>query len=253
MAPECSNEDLERLSRYVDGELPAAESRQLEARLRDEPMLRSVLVQLEGLNHQLRDLLAERDEVPGSVTALLEDTSVRQPETEDWGNNVVNFPGTPGAAAATQRPRWAYAMAASFALVAAVSLVYNANQNPGLPGNDALVSAALDTQPSGSDWMALGDGRELQPVLTFPHEDGSWCREYLLRGGSADWRSVACRQEGRWVTQAAGLESFLDSSDAYRAAGAEDSASVAVFISQNAADIALGADEERALISGRWK
>ncbi len=121
-----------------------------------------------------------------------------------------------------------------------------------MPGNDALVSAALDTQPSGSDWAALGDGRELQPVLTFPHEDGSWCREYLLRGGSADWRSVACRQEGRWVTQAAGLESFLDRSDAYRPAGADDSASVAVFISQNAADIALGFDEEQALIARDW-
>ena len=132
-------------------------------------------------------------------------------------------------------------------------MVFNTDNSNPLPGNDRIVSATLDTQPSGADWVELGDGRELRTVLTFPHEDGRWCREYLLRGGNADWRAVACRADDRWVTQAAGLESFLDSADAYRAAGAEDSEPVAVFINQHAADIALGAAQEQALMKDGWR
>jgi hypothetical protein len=119
-----------------------------------------------------------------------------------------------------------------------------------LPGNDRLVDAALDQLPSGRGWSTLADGRELQPVLTFPHREGNWCREYLLRGDD-NWRAVACHDGSRWVTQAAGLESFMDSGAAYRPAGAADAAPVAVFIDQNAADIALDAQAEAQLLS-RW-
>jgi len=245
--------DLESLSRYVDGELPADESRELEARLRENEALRSALVQFEELNHRLTDMLSERDAVPESVTALLAGTPVDNGATHK--DNVLAFPGTSNAGAVAQRPRWAYAMAASLTAAVALSLVFSDNtptSDGSLPGNDAIVSAALDSQPSSVDWNTLEDGREFQAVLSFPHEDGRWCREYLLRGGEADWRAVACRSEDRWVTQAAGLESFLDSTDAYRPAGAGDNATVAVFISQHAADIALGADEEQTLIASDW-
>lgn len=244
--------DLESLSRYVDGELPADESRALEARLRDNEALRSALVRLEELNHRLKDMLSEHNTVPDSVVALLDKTASDEPAPQD---NVLAFPGNRTADAAVQRPRWAYAMAASLTAAVALSLVFsNGAQDSGgrLPGNDAIVSAALDSHPSSVDWSTLEDGREFQAVLSFPHEDGRWCREYLLRGGESNWRAVACRSEDRWVTQAAGLESFLDTTDGYRPAGAGDNATVAVFISQHAADIALGADEEQALIATRW-
>lgn len=255
MSPQTALEpgDLESLSRYVDGELPADESRVLEARLRDNEALRSALVRLEELNHRLKDMLNERDTVPDSVMALLDNAPASaEPARQD---NVFAFPGNRTADTVVQRPRWAYAMAASLTAAVALSLVFsNGAQDAGgrLPGNDTIVSAALDSHPSSMDWSTLEDGREFQAVLSFPHEDGRWCREYLLRGGDSDWRAVACRGEDRWVTQAAGLESFLDTTDAYRPAGADDSATVAVFISQHAADIALGADEEQALIAARW-
>lgn len=244
--------DIELLSQYLDGELAAAASRELENRLHSDSTLQSTLLRMQELNHRVRDTLAERESVPESIRALL-----TAPETDDASSaNVLPFPvaGTERRADAAPPPRWGFALAASLVAGIALVLVSSLDQAPesSLPGNDALVSRALDEQASGSDWYALDDGRELQPVLTFAHEDGRWCREYLLRGGESDWRAVACRSDTRWETQAAGLESYLETSGAYRPAGAADTAPVAVFINQNAADIALGREDEAALIARNW-
>jgi hypothetical protein len=107
-------------------------------------------------------------------------------------------------------------------------------------------------RPSGTDWLPLEDGRMLQPVLSFAHRDGTWCREYLLRDAQHDWRGVACRSNGTWTTQALGREDYLDSTNAYRTASAGDSQPVALFITENAADIALGREQEQALINTGW-
>lgn len=245
MSPQVTDTDIELLSQYLDGELPAADSRALEARLHTDSELQTTMLRMQELNQQLRDSFAEHASVPTAVSQLLED------EAQESGATVLRFPSRKAETSEPNR-RWPYAIAASFAAVMAISMMGDYGPSvASLPGNDALVSAALDTQQSGAEWATLRDGRELQTVLTFPHEDGRWCREYLLKSES-DWRAVACREDGEWVTQAAGLESFLESADAYRPAGANDSAPVAVFISQHAADIALGWEAEEALISKGW-
>ncbi|WP_439106083.1 anti-sigma factor family protein [Congregibacter sp.] len=252
-----SEQDIELLSQYLDGELAPALSRALEARLHSEVELQAGLVRMQELNQRMRDALAERDQIPEAVEALLkEDKSSNAFESNTGSATVLNFPGRTDTATVAARPVWMYAVAASFVGAVALSLVSNitgqGEQNR-LPGNDSFVTAALDNVPSGDGWAALQDGREIQPVLSFPHEDGRWCREYLLRGGESDWRAVACREEGRWVTQAAGLESYLEPADAYRPAGAADSAPVASFISQHAGGIALGREAEAAMISSDWQ
>lgn len=252
-----SDQDIELLSQYLDGELAPALSRALEVRLHNEVALQAGLLRMQELNQRLRDALAERDSIPLAVESLLQETTVQDGiESETFpGATVLAFPGRATAPAVAARPVWMYAMAASFVGAIALSLVTNLGQSPQnrLPGNDGLVTAALDKMPSGDGWAELSDGREIQPVLSFPHEDGRWCREYLLRGGESDWRAVACRDQDSWVTQAAGLESYLDPADAYRPAGASDSAPVASFISQHAGDIALGRDDESALIDRNWQ
>ncbi len=255
-----TEQDIELLSQYLDGELSPELSRALEARLHAESALQSGLVRMQELNQRLRDTLAEHDQVPEAVEALLsgaaqgDDASPARPVESA---TVLAFPGRgahTGGATST-KPFWMYAVAASFVGAIALSLISNnGNQGPGsgLPGNDGFVTAALDSVPSGDGWTSLQDGREIQPVLSFPHQDGRWCREYLLRGGKSDWRAVACRDGNRWVTQAAGLESYLEAADAYRPAGAADSAPVASFIIQNAGDIALGREAETAMINRNW-
>ncbi|GAB5415556.1 MAG: hypothetical protein Cons2KO_31590 [Congregibacter sp.] len=269
--------DIELLSQYIDGELAPLEARSLEARLHSEDALRIALVRMQEINQRLRDSLAARAEVPAQIETLLADiadtsadaaskaaatTATGESITNGGSADVLPFPQSrpqsgqyAPAAAAHRSYSWVYALAASFVAAVALSVVVG-NQtgvDAGLPGNDALVSAALDTQTSGGDWLELEDGRAIQPVLTFAHHDGNWCREYLLRGKSADWRAVACRNEGQWTTQAASLESYLEPSNAYRPAGVSDAAPVAVFISQHAADIALDIEQETSLINQAWR
>ncbi|MEM6302761.1 MAG: hypothetical protein AAF749_13540 [Pseudomonadota bacterium] len=248
---ELSDTDAELVSQYIDGELPASESRVLEARLHEDAELRLAMVKMQECNNLVRDVLASSDSIPAAVTQLLDD---RREPLNVHSADVLPFPSAPATSTTTQAPRWVYALAASvLAAVGAVS-INNALQpsESRLPGNDAIVSAALDTVPSGYEWHTLEDGREFQGVLTFPHENGSWCREYLLRSQDADWRAVACLQGNAWSTQAAGLESYLETSNAYRPAGATDTAPVAVFISQHAAGIALDGSDEAALIASQW-
>jgi len=243
---DLTDTDIELLSRYIDGELEADASRELERRLNAEPALQSTLVRMEELNQRLRDALTERANLPAAVTERL-----RQAATQGDTGQVLPFPRERIRTEGSPRVPWQAALAASLVIAVALGLLLGTPdpQRPGLPGNDARVAKALDSRPSGSGWSTLGDGRELQPVLTFPHRDGHWCREFLLRGEESDWRAVACRVDGVWVTQAAGLEAFLDADSAYRPAGASDAAPVAVFIDQNAADIALGREDEAALLS----
>ena len=207
----------------------------------------------------MRDALSEQAQVPETIRRQLSSGADRDkrrappPHT----SNVLPFPGN--SARETKRPNttWPLAIAAGLLAVVAPVLVMNTGlfsvsaSQPSLPGNDRIVSSALERERSGIDWIALSDGRELRTVLTFPHVDGRWCREYLLRGDK-DWRAVACRDGQRWVTQAAGLESYLDHVGAYAPAGAGDAEPVAVFISHHAADIALGPDEEQRLIHSGW-
>jgi anti-sigma factor RsiW len=256
MALMLTEQDLEQLSQYVDGELPAAERTHLERRLAGEPELAGQLQAMRNLNTTLRSVMLDRSVVPDDILeSIARESAAEQPGGRQATTaKVLAFPAPAPAAAPTRARYWPVAAAASVLAAVAVVLMSNGPaQQSGLPGNDRIVSTALDSLPSGDSWTELNDGRELRPVLTFAHRDGTWCREFLLRGGEQDVRAVACREAERWVTQAAGYESYLDSTNAYRPAGASDSAPVSVFISENATGIALGRDEESTLIREGWR
>jgi hypothetical protein len=63
---------------------------------------------------------------------------------------------------------------------------------------------------------------------------------------------VACRDNGEWVNQVVGSEVFLEQETQYRPAGAGDTEQVARFIDETATDVALGPQQEAALISAGW-
>jgi hypothetical protein len=234
-----SARDQEQLSRYLDGELSEAARAGLDDRLAREPELAAALARMRRIDDGIRRAYGAGEAVPEHITTLLSAAP----------DNVVPLP-------LRRRTAWPAALAAS--LVAAVALLLLQTQDParedGVFGGDPLLTAALDTLPSRADgWNPLADGRRLRPVLTFPSRDGSWCREYLLREAESDWRGVACRSDGRWETQVLARATFLAADNAYRPAGADDSDAVAGFIMRNAADIALSADAEAALIEDDWR
>lgn len=260
MAREMSEKDWELLSRYVDGEMADVERRRLEHRLACESELKARLQAMQRLDSKLAAALGHRDGVPAAVYDMLTVSSTGAGSEASGGlgqpsaGNVIRFPQRSTTPTPVRSTRWPLAAAATVLAALGITLMMsNPSPQGGFPGNDRLVSSALDTVPSGDDWTTLDDGRELRSVLTFAHRDGQWCREFLLRNTDRDVRAVACREDGRWVTQAAGYESYLDSTTAYRPAGAADSAPVSVFISENAAGIALGRQQETNLIASGWR
>jgi len=234
-----TDRDYELLSQYLDGELDTGARTALEKRLADEPGLAELLARLHRLDAQVAASVcaSATDSVPEHVAALLRDDGKVVPLRRPL-----------------RRTAWPAALAASLVAAAALLLVPGEDGQQPLTGSDPLLAGALESEPSRAEgWVTLPDGRALQPVLTFPDRDGNWCREFLLRDGNQDWRGVACREAGSWETQVVARETFLAAEEAYRPAGAGDNDKIAGFITRNAADIALGAREEQALIASDWQ
>lgn len=80
-------EDLERLSAYLDGELPPREAARLEARLRQEPQLRRALEDLRATSRLLRELPTVRP--PRSFTLTPEMVGAR--ERRSWRFPALSF------------------------------------------------------------------------------------------------------------------------------------------------------------------
>ena len=230
-------DDDHLLSMYIDNELDAERTIALITRLRTQPTLRARLEKMEANDSAVKRLYSEADHtVPTQLASLVraENVTMMNP-SRTW-------------------QRWAGGMvAASFAAV--LTLVINVNQsvvfNP--MSMDPQLADALEHSPSrASGWETLGSDRVFRGVLTFPAADGRWCREFLLGQNESQWRGVACRDSGEWVNQVVGSEVFLEQETQYRPAGAADSEQVARFIDETATDVALGPQQEAALIASGW-
>lgn len=230
-------DDDHLLSMYIDNELDAERTIALVERLRAEPALSERLSAMECNDVAVRTLYTQADQdIPEHLAAMVQADNVV----------VVSF--------AQRWQTWATATAAA-SCAAIIALVVNFNQSTDLNPMtmDILLANSLETsRSSAAGWESLGDDRQFRSVLTFPAADGRWCREYLLAQEGSHWRGVACRDEGQWVNQVVGSEVFLEQETQYRPAGVDDSETVARFIDETATDVALGPQQEAALISSGW-
>ncbi len=229
-------DDDHLLSMYVDNELDAERTIALASRLRSEPALRARLEVMEANDQRVRMLSAQSDnQVPRHLAPMVAAENV----------SVLGM-----------TRRWSsFAVAVAASVATAMALVVDLNQtdvfNPMIM--DPQLASALEQSPSrATGWDILDDDRQFRSVLTFPAADGRWCREFLLSQSEAHWRGVACRDGGEWVNQVVGSEVFLEQETQYRPAGAGDSEQVARFIDETATDVALGPQQEAALIRSGW-
>ena len=229
-------DDDHLLSMYIDKELDAERTIALVTRLQRDASLRARLTSMEANDAALRKLVKGKASVPEHLAPLVKADNVTiMPSARNW----IHPAGV--------------ALAAGFAVV--VALVSSLNRadvfNP--MTMDPQLASALEHSPSqATGWERLENGRDFRSVLTFPAADGRWCREFLLAQDESHWRGVACRDNGKWESQVVGSEVFLEQETQYRPAGAGDSEQVARFIDETAADVALGPQQEAALISSGW-
>jgi len=228
--------DDELLSRFIDGELSAADESILSARLEKEPDLARRLATFECNDEHLRALHdLKKVSVAPSIAAQI--TRVAPTGTQRIA----------------QRPWLAAAASVLVAVGAALQFGNEAPDGRAAPGMNNALASALESLPSRAQgWDALADGREMRAILSFPTANGTWCREFALASEANHWRGVACRHEGSWVTQVMGREIFLDQESVYRPAGGSDNDSVTRFIDATAADVAVSSSREQQLIENGW-
>jgi hypothetical protein len=232
-----TEQDYELLSQYIDGELPTDQAQALRQRLLAEPALRAACERMRNADNRVRRAFegSWTEEVPARISARLKRGTTHR---EGMGDGQ-------------RRAAWGIAVAAS--IMAAAGLLLNPEWR-GKDAGDSALAAVLDVTPSGgSQWQALTDGREVIPVLSFAHVDGSWCREYLLSQDGATYRGIACRSDGQWVTSILDAQPVPGNSTEYRPAGADDADAVAAFIDEHGAGIALSRREEAELIARQWR
>jgi hypothetical protein len=230
-------DDDHLLSMYIDGELDAERTIALAGRLKVEPSLRARLSAMENNDRLIKKIfIGQSNEHEQELAALVR------------AENVVTF---------KRGARWREwttgAIAASVIAAAALSLIIQQPSEFNPMTMDVRLAQALEHSPSrASGWEVLDEDRDFRSVLTFPAADGRWCREFLLAHDESHWRGVACRDKGTWVNQVVGSEVFLEQETQYRPAGAGDTEKVARFIDDTAADVALGPQQEAALIASGW-
>lgn len=225
MSERLKSEDI---AAYVDGELSAAEARDIEAILEIDPHASAEVQRLREINSLLKAAHSEmlNEPVPLALASQVQQTltlaetrmaETRMAETADlgaqgpvgqgwrqWGLQavaasllavVLSFPA--GFYAAELRQE---------AVLAEMATVREADQ---LAMATALTEA-LEKRLSGVavDWHnpASGSRGAVTPVRTFRNADGSWCREYLeeatIEGALDKRRAIACREsDGQWHTR----------------------------------------------------
>ncbi|HSD68010.1 MAG TPA: hypothetical protein VLB07_00595, partial [Woeseiaceae bacterium] len=199
--------DDERLSAWLDGELPRGEAMRLEERLAAEPPLARRLERMREAGRKAQQAFHAIDEtpLPQSVLDLLKDDGAdRLQDTE--GAKIVRL--QPRAPRFFQVP---VAIAASVALVAGF-LVHDLLTPQG-SGESVLPMSGMVAGDSGlyqllektsaGETVRLPDDGNGEVVLTFQGEDGDWCRQFRLGSATADLYGLACRQPGGWQLETA--------------------------------------------------
>lgn len=245
----------EELSALLDGELDAARTREIKARMAADPALAqryAALAQADSRFHSAASSL-DRVPLPDSILALLDEQGLEPPD------NVTGLQPRRARSRLAGVEPLPLALAASLALVVgflAALLVGPVSQNTGTaPAGPLTAQVApgtplhtlLQTQPSGT--VVQVDGMDVVPVQTFETEGGVVCREVHARNSQGRTLALACRHGNSWLLRTTERLS-TDESAGYQTASSTGSA-VSASIDQLKQGPALDPAAEAALLE-RW-
>lgn len=200
--------DEYRLMAYADGELDAANSREVERALAADPGLAQRVTELRGdamlLKSSYQHLLAGA-QVPGWLLHKDDPAATRplRPTVWRWRRSVV----LPWAIAASLASLLVGTGVGQMMGRAGVESAYARAglMTPGdLSSSDATLKASLESDTSGTSrsWKNPDNGHfgEIMPVRTFKSSQGQYCREFVetatVSGTSTEAGGIACRQPG---------------------------------------------------------
>jgi hypothetical protein len=236
----------ETLMAYGDGELNPEQAEAVRTALERQPALRTRLERLQSIDEQLRAAFAPEVDLPDRFADLLRGAPTA---------SVVRF--------ADRRKFWAgwlpagAAMAASVAGLIAGSVltsgtaVWLRRVDDGI-GLTSAVETVVTHTPSGK--VALADGFNVAPILSFVSADGRMCREVHLNDTKMAARIVACKDAGadEWCIEAFARMPLPGPPTSYHAAGAAKDPVIDAAYVRLGAKSTLDPEAESAAIARGW-
>lgn len=216
----------ELLCAYLDDALDETARAQLDAALDADPGARLRLENMRQADSMLRAAMPLK-RADGFESMLADRIQVRSPARRSVARVVP------------------WALAASLAGVLAVLVAQRPEAGNGVQGLGTAVAAALDGQRSG-----VAGEAGVQVLLTFQAADGRYCRLFRTDGAEGSGEGLGCRTADAWQLVAWDATA-PESRDGYRTAGA--SALVDGAMSALGGSPALSAEEEAAVIDGKWR
>ena len=239
--------DIEMLAALLDNALSADERRALETRLAAEPPLVAQLGEMQRGDDLLRAAFDApmKEPVPQRLLDLL------APPTVAASAAAVVAPR-----AANDNSRiWLWgggAIAAGLALVLVVANPFARSSGPAALGDMAAFGRSLDTTPS-TQLASLGDGRMVQPQLTFARQGGGYCRQFKVSDASGMQDGVACREGSAWNVKALVLGAKAAGDGGYATAGGLANRKLDAEIAALRGGDPLDPAAERLLIGRGWQ
>jgi hypothetical protein len=241
----------DRLSAYLDGELPPAEMEQLARDLAADNVLRARLERLTAANRAFLAAASAIDAapMPKKAEALLAGDGKAE------GRIIAFRPRRIAAFVMEHR-----AIAAGLVCAAAVyglSVAALPGQAPDIPASGVIASTsplhrALERNASG-ETVQLAGGIAMTPALTFLTTDDMYCRQYELASGAGTASGIACRDGRGWRVQVASFSPGSIGQGDYQTAASGRSAALEAFIDANISGQPLNADEEKAVAARGWR
>ena len=185
---------------YLDGSLAPEERKRVEDAINDDPELAGRVARHRTLEAAARASFAGDlvEPIPDRWIALVDDALLGKDDRTASlaAARVRRTPARP-----TLWTGGAAAAGLALGLVAATTLWTGEGQlvteRQEMLAASSAVGEALDTARSGVP-VRLAGGRTLDVQLSVRAEDGRFCREAVIAGGSRSNRLVACRSDGFW-------------------------------------------------------
>lgn len=190
----------EKLSAFLDAELPESEMESIRQHLSEDETLANRIAELAMVDEQVAQHYAVIDArpLPEAIANLL--ASAPTATTADVvtpapSATIIPFPLWKKIQRGLQQHA---AVAACTALVLGFGLAQLLPGSGHSPLEDwSGIVAALDTAPSGTE-LALGDEKRIKPRLTFVNEQGHFCRQFVVSDLHISTETIACRVDDNW-------------------------------------------------------
>ena len=242
----------EKLSAFIDGELPAAEMREIEALLTQRPDLAAAVERQSTLRRRLANAFAPvMDEaIPQvlHVAVMSSPASLRFRATASLraigssfaGHSVILRIAIPTAALAC-------GLLIGVAIQRTAPVPFQASSNGQMIARGQLADA-LTNQLASAGTPATGP----RIGVSFRNRNGRDCRTFLMPGRSTSTAGVACREGREWVVAALAAAPG-ETQGSYRQAGSTMPSVIRGAVSSMIAGEPFGAEAENAARKRGWR